>query len=223
MSFKFDKRKSKNEDVEEHDHDEEDDDEEEETTEFLVPPELRTIGLFGTVEEEKISDLISAILVLSEPKRKKIVNEDGTHTEEVQPLKPIEFMINTPGGNADDMFALYDYMRVKREVCEIHTFGLGKVMSAGVLVLAAGTKGQRKIGKNCRVMIHSVIGGSAGSFHNLENEMEEIRYIQESYLKALSTETNMSYNQLRKMIDKKVNVYLSAEEAVKLGIADIIV
>jgi len=224
MSLNFSKRKSKNEDVEEHVHDdEEDDDDEGESTEFLVPPEHRTIGLFGTVEEEKISDLISAILVLSEPKRKKIVNEDGTHTEEVQPLKPIEFMINTPGGNADDMFALYDYMRVKREVCEIHTFGLGKVMSAGVLVLAAGTKGKRKIGKNCRVMIHSVIGGSAGSFHNLENEMEEIRYIQESYLKALSAETNMSYNQLRKMIDKKVNVYLSAEEAVKLGIADIIV
>jgi ATP-dependent Clp protease protease subunit len=224
MSLNFSKRKSKNEDVEEHVHDDEDDDDDEgESTEFLVPPEHRTIGLFGAVEEEKISDLISAILVLSEPKRKKIVNEDGTHTEEVQSLKPIEFMINTPGGNADDMFALYDYMRVKREVCEIHTFGLGKVMSAGVLVLAAGTKGQRKIGKNCRVMIHSVIGGSAGSFHNLENEMEEIRYIQESYLRALSTETNMSYNQLRKMIDKKVNVYLSAEEAVKLGIADIIV
>ncbi len=225
MSLNFSKRKSKNEDVEEHVHDDEDDDDDDEgeSTEFLVPPEHRTIGLFGAVEEEKISDLISAILVLSEPKRKKIVNEDGTHTEEVQSLKPIEFMINTPGGNADDMFALYDYMRVKREVCEIHTFGLGKVMSAGVLVLAAGTKGQRKIGKNCRVMIHSVIGGSAGSFHNLENEMEEIRYIQESYLRALSTETNMSYNQLRKMIDKKVNVYLSAEEAVKLGIADIIV
>jgi hypothetical protein len=33
----------------------------------------------------------------------------------------------------------------------------------------------------------------------------------------------MSFRQLKKMIDKKVNVYLSAEEAVKLGIADIIV
>jgi ATP-dependent protease ClpP protease subunit len=33
----------------------------------------------------------------------------------------------------------------------------------------------------------------------------------------------MTYTQLRKMIDKKVNVYLSAEEAVKMGIADIIV
>ena len=96
-------------------------------------------------------------------------------------------------------------------------------MSAGVLLLAAGTKGQRKIGKNCRVMIHSVIGGTSGSFHNLENEMEEMRYMQEAYLKALSEESNMSLSQLKKLLNRKVNVYLSAEEAVKLGIADIIV
>lgn len=225
MSFAFNKTKKPTRDHDEpHTTEEEVEEETESSTEFSAPPELRTIGLFGAVEEEKISDIIAMILVLSEPKKKKTFNEeDGSYTEEAEPLKPIEFMINTPGGNADDMFALYDYMRVKRDTCEIHTYGLGKVMSAGVLLLAAGTKGQRKIGKNCRVMIHSVIGGSAGSFHNLENEMEEIRYIQESYLKALSSETNMSYNQLRKMIDKKVNVYLSAEEAVKLGIADIIV
>jgi ATP-dependent protease ClpP protease subunit len=72
-------------------------------------------------------------------------------------------------------------------------------------------------------MIHSVIGGNAGPLHNLENEMDEIRYVQNAYLKALAAETNMSFRQLKKMIDKKVNVYLSAEEAVKLGIADIIV
>ena len=182
-----------------------------------MPPEMRTIGLFGAVEEEKIADLIALIMLLSEP---KLTQEEE---EEPKEMKPIDFIISTPGGNADDMFALYDIMRINRDKCPIHTFGLGKVMSAGVLLLAAGTKGQRKIGKNCRVMIHSVIGGNAGSFHNLENEMEEIRYIQTAYLKALADETNMSYNQLRKMIDKKVNVYLSAEEAVKLGIADIIV
>jgi ATP-dependent protease ClpP protease subunit len=69
-------------------------------------------------------------------------------------------------------------------------------------------------------MIHSVIGGSAGSFHSLENEMAEIRHVQETYIKLLADETNMTVSQLKRMINKKVNVYLSAEEAVKLGIAD---
>jgi ATP-dependent protease ClpP protease subunit len=53
--------------------------------------------------------------------------------------------------------------------------------------------------------------------------MSEMRYMQNAYLSALSEESNMSVAQLKRMIGRKVNVYLSAEEAVKLGIADIIV
>jgi ATP-dependent protease ClpP protease subunit len=53
--------------------------------------------------------------------------------------------------------------------------------------------------------------------------MAEMRYMQEAYLKALSDESNMSVAQLKRMINRKVNVYLSAEEAVKMGIADIII
>lgn len=138
-------------------------------------------------------------------------------------LKPIEFYISTYGGNADDMFALYDIMRQVKKDSEIHTIGMGKVMSAGVLLLAAGTKGKRKIGKYCRVMIHSVIGGSHGSLPNLANEMEAIQQIQKDYSEALITETNMSSKQLQDLLERKVNVYLSAQEAVDLGIADIII
>lgn len=196
---------------------------------ILMPKDedSRMIGLFGEVEENKAAQLIAMMLDLAEDAEVEIeetVGEgEGAKTEVRTEALPIEFLLSTPGGSADDMFAIYDIMRIVREKCPIQTFGLGKVMSAGVLLLAAGTKGQRKIGKNCRVMIHSVIGGTSGSFHNLENEMEEMRYMQEAYLKGLSDESNMSVAQLKKMINRKVNVYLSAEEAVKLGIADIIV
>ena len=122
-----------------------------------------------------------------------------------------------------DMFALYDIMRQIKKTTEIHTIGMGKVMSAGVLLLAAGTKGHRKIGKNCRVMIHSVIGGNHGPLHNLMNEMEAIEQIQKMYSGALITETNMSKSDLKDLLERKVNVYLTAEEAVELGIADIII
>jgi ATP-dependent Clp protease protease subunit len=96
-------------------------------------------------------------------------------------------------------------------------------MSAGVLLLAAGSKGKRKIGANCRVMIHSVIGGNHGSLHNLENEMDEIRNSQENYVNALVRETNLTKRTLKRLLERKVNVYLSATEAVEYGIADIIV
>lgn len=220
-----------------HEHDEEVAPEEPKMIMFSGGSESRVLGLFGEVEENKVAQIIGMMMELSEtPAESDEESEEesseeseepkeGEQAKEVAPLEipPIEFLLSTPGGSADDMFALYDIMRVVREKCAIQTFGLGKVMSAGVLLLAAGTKGQRKIGKNCRVMIHSVIGGTSGSFHNLENEMEEMRYMQEAYLKALSDESNLSVAQLKRMINRKVNVYLSAEEAVKMGIADIIV
>ena len=177
-------------------------------------PDLRTIGLFGDVSEERVAELIQALLFLNElnilePKEEK--------------RKPIEFYISTYGGNADDMFALYDVMNFVKKNSTIQTIGLGKVMSAGVLLLAAGTNGERRIGQNCRVMIHNVMGGTAGSLPNLANELSAIEQLQEDYVNALVENTKMTKKQLRKMLNEKVNVYLSAEEAVKLGIADIII
>lgn len=182
--------------------------------------DIRSIGLYGEIEEKKVAEVIAGLITLASEEIEEPVDPDKPDGEKRVVVDPIELYISTPGGNADDMLSLYDMMRVTKDICEVHTIGLGKVMSAGVLILAAGTKGKRRIGKNCRVMIHSVIGGSAGSFHNLENEMQEIRHIQETYIKLLADETNMTIPQLKRMINKKVNVYLSAEEAVKLGIAD---
>lgn len=182
--------------------------------------DIRSIGLYGEIEEKKVAEVIAGLITLASEEAEEPVDPDKPDGEKKTVVDPIELYISTPGGNADDMLSLYDMMRVTKEICEIHTIGIGKVMSAGVLILASGTKGQRRLGKNCRVMIHSVIGGSAGSFHSLENEMQEIRHVQETYIKLLAAETNMTVPQLKRMINKKVNVYLSAEEAVKLGIAD---
>jgi ATP-dependent protease ClpP protease subunit len=40
------------------------------------------------------------------------------------------------------------------------------------------------------------------------------------YVSALANETNMTKRQIRKILDQKVNVYLTAEEAVEYGLAD---
>ena len=177
-------------------------------------PDMRTIGLFTDVAEEKVAEIAHAMIYLNELNKLE-KSEDNK--------KPIEFYLSTYGGNADDMFALYDVMRQIKLDTEIHTIGLGKVMSAGVLLLASGTKGKRKIGKYCRVMIHSVIGGSHGSLPNLANEMEAIQQIQKDYIEALVSETTMTSKKMKDLLERKVNVYLSAEEAVELGIADIII
>ena len=177
-------------------------------------PDLRVVGLFSEVVDEKITEIIHGLLYM---------NEMNKLEEDPKNKRDIEFYLSTYGGSADDMFALYDMMKIVEEDTDIATIGMGKVMSAGVLILAAGTKGKRKIGRNCRVMIHSVIAGNHGSLPNLINEREAIQDLQELYIERLVEETNMTKKQMKKLLEQKVNIYLSAEEAVKHGIADIIV
>jgi ATP-dependent Clp protease protease subunit len=172
-------------------------------------PEGRSIMFVGDVTEEKAADLISALLVLAQ-----------TKDEEDDRAEDIKLYISTYGGSADEMFGIYDVMNFCKQFCDIQTIGLGKVMSAGTLLLAAGTKGKRYVGNHTRVMIHSVNGGSIGELHNLQNEMEQIAGLQESYIQAMSNETSMTKRQIQTLINRKVNVYLSSEEALEKGLAD---
>jgi len=172
-------------------------------------PESRSIMFVGEVTEEKAAEFISALLVLAQTKE-----------EEDERAEDIKIYINTYGGSADEMFAIYDVMNWCKEFCDVQTIGIGKVMSAGTLILAAGTKGKRYLSSHCRVMIHSVNGGQVGDLHNLKNEMEQIAGLQDSYIQAMSSETNMTKRQIQTLINKKINVYLDAEEAIGKGLAD---
>lgn len=187
-----------------------------------APKFMRTIGLIGDVDEEKAGEIIHGLITLKQYGKIETDEEEKPKSKKKtkEQYEPIDFYLSTHGGSASDMFAIYDVMRMVRQECEIHTVGIGKVMSAGVLLLAAGTKGKRKIGKNCRVMIHSVLAGSEGPLHNLENELAEIRWTQERYIKALIEESKLTQTTMNKLLQKHVNIYLSAEEAVKYGIAD---
>jgi ATP-dependent Clp protease protease subunit len=176
-----------------------------------------TFMLYGDVNEERAGDIVSALLLLGDKKR---VDKANSRKPEGQKIDDIKFYISTYGGSADDMMAIYDMMRITKDNRDIVTIGMGKIMSAGTLLLASGTQGKRKIMKNCRVMIHAVSAGSMGSIHNLQNEMEEIQNIQDAYIVALCKETLLTKRQLKKMLDQKVNVYLTAEEAVEYGLAD---
>lgn len=171
---------------------------------------LRTIGLFSDIQEEPIAEIVHALMYLNETNKNK----------KEEKKEPIEFYLSTYGGSADDMFALYDIMKNIQKTTEIHTVGVGKVMSAGVPLLACGTKGKRRIAKNCRIMIHSVSAGNQGNIHDLVNELEAVEELQKMYINCLVEETKMTESQLKKMLKRKVNVYLSAEQAIKLGIAD---
>lgn len=188
-------------------------------------PELRTINLYGDISEQKGADVVAALLYL-ESTSHAVGLEDPKDPASPQVIlaRSIAMMVSTHGGTASDMFSMLDVMdMVKERTCDIETFGIGKVMSAGVPILAAGTKGKRKVGRNCRIMLHNVMAGSHGTIFSMENELEEIKWVQERYIETLASYTKLTPNKIKKLLKTQKDIYISAEEAIKMGIADEII
>ena len=180
--------------------------------------ESRTMLLQGNLDEEKAGEIISGFLALADLKPPRQDLQKGE-----MPYDPITMYISTYGGAADEMFAIFDIMNHCKKSCHIETVGIGKVRSAGTLILAAGTKGKRKISKNCRVMLHQVSAGTFGPLFNMTTEIDAIQSLQEQYINAMVSCTNLSKRKLKSLLNERVNVYLTAEEAVEYGLADIII
>jgi len=67
------------------------------------------------------------------------------------------------------------------------------------------------------------MAGFGGTIFNMENELEEIKWVQDRYIEVLAGYTKLTKPKLKKMLKSQRDIYISAEEAVKLGIADKII
>ena len=133
-------------------------------------------------------------------------------------LLPIRIIVNTYGGLVHSMFAIYDAIRTC--TAPIITIGIGKIMSAGVLLLASGKKGDRRISSNTTVMIHEISAWKSGKVFELENDVKESRRLQNLLEKSLSKETGQRIKDIRKIMNKHKSVYITAHRAKKYGIVD---
>lgn len=198
------------------------------------------INLYGRIEEDTsvdpVEELYTLIEVFSQVKEKadiiKRIKEDVPEDEQTKEDEiAIEFLedmqepkihliISTHGGEADEMFSIYDCIETLKKYCEVTTIGLGKVMSAGVLWLASGTKGCRKIGKHCRVMLHPVGAGHVGSVKNIKNELQQTMQVEQAYATELEKHTNFTKKELKKILNNPIHTYLTAEQAIEKGLVD---
>jgi ATP-dependent Clp protease protease subunit len=169
------------------------------------PSSDRIIFLSGDVNEHTISSIITQLISLASS------NSSA----------PIHLIVSTYGGSVDEMFSLYD--TIKFLPCPVYTIALGKVMSAGVLLLASGTKGKRMIGKNARIMIHSISGAAHGNIFEVMNDSKEMQRQQDLMMSALLSESKMTQPQIEKIMKMGHDYYLTPEEAIKLGIVDKII
>lgn len=132
--------------------------------------------------------------------------------------KHLTLVINSPGGHMHSAFALIDVMKGSK--IPIHTTGLGLIASCGLLTFMSGEKGHRVITPNTSILSHQYSWGSHGKEHELFATMREFELSTERMLEHYKKCTGMNEKQIRQFLLPAEDIWLSAKEAVKHGLAD---
>ena len=138
--------------------------------------------------------------------------------ERKERLKALTIIVNSHGGDLSAAFALIDIMKGSK--IPVHTVGLGQVSSAGLLIFMAGERGFRTITPNTSVLSHQFSWGSAGKEHELLAIIKEFNLTSKRMLDHYMKCTGLTERKVKELLMPPEDVYLSAEEAVKLKIAD---
>lgn len=172
----------------------------------------RIVMLEGEVHDQMANLIVGQLLFLE--------SEDST--------RDITMFINSPGGSVTAGLAIYDTMQFIKP--DVATYVMGQAASMGSLLAQAGAPGKRFVLPNSRTMIHRVSSGTPstrGSVHVQELEFEDARRTFEeskrlnerlTHLYVKHNSAGKSYSELFETM--KFDTYLSAEEAVAMGVAD---
>ncbi len=162
--------------------------------------ENRVIFLVGEINYSSATGIIMRLL----------------HLQNIKKDQDINLYINSPGGGVDDTLAIYDTIRYLS--CDVATTCIGRAMSGGAIVLAAGTKGKRFILPHAKVMIHQPYGGIYGQTTDVQIQAEEIIKAKRQLNEILASHTGKSVEQIQR--DSERDRFFSATEAVDYGLVD---
>ncbi|KAH7547547.1 hypothetical protein FEM48_Zijuj01G0321400 [Ziziphus jujuba var. spinosa] len=112
--------------------------------------------------------------------------------------------------------AIYDTMQYIRS--PISTICLGQAASMGSLLLAAGTKGERRSLPNATVMVHQPSGGYSGQAKDMTIHTKQIVRVWDSLNALYSKHTGQSVEIIQKNMDR--DYFMTPEEAKEFGIID---
>lgn len=176
------------------------------TTEFNVDDILNAEAihtLFGAVDQDRVESAVRFILAHNcVPKKKKFIT----------------LIVNSEGGDLDHAFALIDV--ITHSKIPVHTLGLGQISSAGLLIFMAGTPGNRVLTANTHIMSHQWSGTFEGKIHELLSAQEDFKLTTEKMLNHYVKHSKLTEQDVHKLLLPPSDVFLTAEQAVKLGIAD---
>ena len=131
---------------------------------------------------------------------------------------PINLMINSPGGDVHEMFAIIDY--IESLDVKVNTICRGKAFSAAAIILACGT-GSRMMSKRSTVMLHQSSSFLGGKMSDITAYLDNVRNLESSIYKILAEKTNKDAQYWK--IQMKSDMYLTADKAKELGLIDEII
>jgi len=143
--------------------------------------------------------------------------------EDLDGDEDIEFYISSGGGSVNDMFAVYDLMNIVKSNRDIATFGFGKIYSAAVPLLAAGTKGKRYIARNARLMIHHCSTAAQGTQPDVRTTFQEMQKVEDMMVQSIADNSSLSVGEIYNMLSKNTDEFFSAQDALEMGIVDEII
>lgn len=138
------------------------------------------------------------------------------HLESENPDKDISLYINSPGGDINALFAVYDTLQYIRP--DVNTICFGQAASAAAVLLAAGTPGKRLALPHSRILIHQPYAGAHGQVSDIEIASREIQRLKSQLEEVLARHTGQDIEKVRKDTDR--DFVMTAAEALEYGIID---
>ncbi|MDR2630075.1 MAG: ATP-dependent Clp protease proteolytic subunit [Spirochaetaceae bacterium] len=128
--------------------------------------------------------------------------------------EPIRIFIDSPGGDADAGYAIFDMIRFVKP--PVWTIGMGLVASAAAIIQLAAPREQRVGLPNSHYLIHQPLSGIRGVATDIEIHARELAKLREKINRLISEETGADYGQVEKDTDR--DFWMNAEEAVRYGL-----
>ncbi len=159
------------------------------------------IIFLGTPIDDTVANLICAQLL---------------HLESENPDKDINLYINSPGGDINAMFAIYDTMQYLKP--DITTICFGQAASAAAVLLAAGATGKRMALPHARMLIHQPYAGASGQVSDIEIASREIQRLKDQLEELLATHTGQDLAKIKQDTDR--DYVMTAQDAKDYGLID---
>jgi ATP-dependent Clp protease protease subunit len=127
---------------------------------------------------------------------------------------PVRIFIDSPGGDADAGYAIFDMIRFIRP--PVWTIGMGLVASAAAIIQLAAPKDRRVGLPNSHYLIHQPLSGIRGVATDIEIHARELDKLRERINRLIAAETGNPFNQVEKDTDR--DYWMNAQDAVKYGL-----